>query len=108
VAQTVLLSPVHRCANCIGTIIGTTTLYSNCEVKERPPSPGGFCAKSSILWGYACTGQANYSLERLYVQSIPFIGLTICDLDDQPAEGTSGSRNCQAWGLDDEEGLASL
>jgi hypothetical protein len=33
VAQTVLLSPVSDCANSIDTIIGTTTLYSNCTTK---------------------------------------------------------------------------
>jgi hypothetical protein len=48
-AQNVLLSPVHQRANASMHSIGTTTLYSNCTIKDSAPPPSAvFRAKYSI------------------------------------------------------------
>ena len=51
VDQTVLLSPIHRCANCVDTIIGTTTLYSNCTTKDSASPPLVVFAQSLLSYG---------------------------------------------------------
>jgi hypothetical protein len=52
VAQTVLLSPIRRCGNRCDEFIGTTTLYSNCTIKDSgSPSPWEFSRKVFYLMG---------------------------------------------------------
>ncbi len=59
VAQTVLLSPVHRWANYIDTIIGTTTLYSNCTIKDSASLPWEFLRKVFYLMGISLYRSGN-------------------------------------------------
>jgi hypothetical protein len=129
VAQTVLLSPVHRRGNWIGAIIGTTTLYSNCTTKDsvsRPPSESlckvfcrmGICLyliRQSIQLKILQSGDVgserlgrSVALERRNCQGRDFAQPDRKGKDKATADFSTAAAKCAAFGRNDDLGVRTL